>query len=76
MFPMNPVLERITVPVLVCASWTDKGLHSRGSFEVFRRAASKDKWLYNHGGNKWDRFYSENGLAYQKKFFDYFLKGE
>jgi len=70
-----PRLERITVPALICASWSDKGLHTQGTFEVYRRIASKDKWLYNHGGRKWERFYSEDGLAYQKKFFDHYLKG-
>jgi predicted acyl esterase len=70
-----PRLERITVPALICASWSDKGLHTQGTFEVWRRIASKDKWLYTHGGRKWERFYSEDGLAYQKKFFDYYLKG-
>jgi hypothetical protein len=70
----NPKLELISVPALVCASWSDKGLHTRGTFEVYRRIASKDKWLYTHGGAKWDRFYSEDGLAYQKKFFDHYLK--
>ena len=72
----NPKLERITIPALICASWTDKGLHTRGSFELFRRISSPEKWLYTHGGLKWDRFYSEDGTAYQKKFFDYYLKGE
>ena len=72
----NAKLEIISVPALICATWTDKGTHTRGTFEVFRRIASKEKWLYAHGGNKWDRFYSEDGLTYQKKFFDYYLKGE
>ncbi len=71
----NPKLELISIPALICASWSDKGLHTRGTFEVYRRIASKDKWLYTHGGAKWNRFYSEDGLAYQKKFFDYYLKG-
>lgn len=71
----NAKLERITVPALICATWSDKGLHTRGAFELYRRISSKDKWLYTHGSGKWDRFYSENGLAYQKKFFDYYLKG-
>lgn len=72
----NARLELITVPALICATWTDKGTHTRGTFEVFRRITSADKWLYAHGGNKWDRFYSREGTAYQKKFFDYYLKGE
>jgi hypothetical protein len=75
MMQQNPRLELITVPALICASWSDKGLHTRGTFETYRRIASKDKWLYTHGGGKWERFYSEDGLAYQKKFFDHYLKG-
>ena len=70
-----PALERITVPALVCASWTDKGLHTYGTFDVFRKISSRDKWLYTHGGSKWERFYSDDALATQKRFFDYFLKG-
>lgn len=76
MLDNNPVLERISVPALLCGSWTDKGLHTRGTFEAYRRIASKDKWLYTHGGNKWDRFYGDEATAYQKRFFDYYLKGE
>ncbi|MGD0235440.1 MAG: CocE/NonD family hydrolase, partial [Syntrophorhabdales bacterium] len=75
MLQFNAKLESITIPALVCASWSDKGLHTRGTFEVFRRISSQDKWLYTHGGKKWERFYSEDGLAYQKKFFDHYLKG-
>ncbi len=71
----NPKLELITVPALICASWSDKGLHTRGTFEAYQKISSKDKWLYTHGGRKWERFYSEDGLAYQKKFFDHYLKG-
>lgn len=76
MLETNPKLERIRVPALICATWTDKGCHTRGTFEVFRRIASTEKWLYTHGGNKWDRFYGEDGLASQKQFFDHYLKGE
>lgn len=71
----NPRLDLITIPALICASWSDKGLHTRGTFEMYRRASSKDKWLYTHGGCKWERFYSKDGLEYQKKFFDHYLKG-
>ena len=75
MMQQNPSIELITIPALICASWSDKGLHTRGTFEAYRRIASKDKWLYTHGGRKWERFYSEDGLGYQKKFFDHYLKG-
>lgn len=70
-----PKLENITVPALICATWSDKGLHTRGSFEGFRRISSEEKWLYTHGGKKWERFYSKDALDYQKRFFDHYLKG-
>src|SRR5271157_1596125 len=76
MLEFNPKLEQITIPALICASWSDKGLHTRGTFEAWRRISSKDKWLYTHGDRKWARFYSEDGVGYQKKFFDHYLKGE
>jgi hypothetical protein len=71
----NPQLEKITVPALICASWSDHGLHTRGGFEVFKRISSELKWLYNHGRKKWEEYYSDEALAYQKRFFDRFLKG-
>jgi uncharacterized protein len=71
----NPQLEKITVPALICASWSDHGLHSRGGFEVFKRISSELKWIYNHGRRKWEEYYSKEALGYQMKFFDYFLKG-
>ena len=69
-------LENINVPALICGSWSDHGLHSRGSFEGFMRISSSQKWLYTHGGNKWERYYSPEALEWQKAFFDHFLKGE
>lgn len=69
-------LEAIDVPTLVCASWSDQGLHSRGSFEGFTRISSTQKWLFTHGGNKWQVYYSPEALEWQKSFFDHFLKGE
>ena len=48
----NPFpLENIDVPALVCASWSDHGLHSRGSIVGFTRISSSQKWLYTHGRN-------------------------
>jgi uncharacterized protein len=69
-------LEAIDVPTLVCGSFSDHNLHTNGSFEGFRRIASRDKWLYTHRDGKWVAFYSEEGLAFQSRFFDCFLKGE
>lgn len=69
-------LEAITTPALVCGSFSDHDLHSRGSFEGFRRIASEHKWLYTHRGPKWATYYSPEGLAAQARFFDHFLRGE
>ena len=68
-------LENIDVPALICASWSDHGLHSRGSIEGFMRISSSQKWLYTHGRNKWEVYYSPEALEWQKSFFDHFLKG-
>jgi predicted acyl esterase len=38
-FGLNDI-EAITVPMLVCGSFSDHNLQSRGSFELFRRAGS------------------------------------
>ena len=71
----TPNIERIQVPMLVCASFSDHSLHSRGSFELFRRAASKQKWLYTHRGGKWATYYSQRATDVRIGFFDHFLKG-
>ena len=72
----RPALEQIEVPALVCASWSDHGLHTRGSLEGFERIASVHKWLYTHGGRKWETFYSPEARETQRRFFDHFLKDE
>ena len=68
-------LSKITVPLLSAANWGGQGLHPRGNFEGFMRAASKQKWLEAHGGSHWAPFYTDYGVKLQKRFFDYFLKG-
>lgn len=68
-------LERIRVPAFVTASWTDHGLHTRGTLEGFRRIASQQKWLFVHGRKKWEQYYLEENLAKQLAFFEKFLKG-
>lgn len=71
----TPDIDSIRVPMLVCASFSDHSLHSRGSFELFRRAASPQKWLYTHRGGKWSTYYSQGATAARIAFFDHFLKG-
>lgn len=72
----TPDLARVKVPLLSAANWGGLGLHSRGNFEGFQRAASRDKWLEVHGGSHWAPFYTDYGVGLQKKFFGHFLKGE
>jgi predicted acyl esterase len=69
-------LSKVTVPVLSAANWGGQGLHTRGNFEGYMRAASKQKWLEVHGGSHWAPFYTDYGVDLQKRFFDHFLKGE
>ena len=69
-------LPKITVPALICATWSDQGLHTRGSFEAYKQISSDQKWVFTHGRPKWDVYYSDEALAVQKDFFDHFLKGQ
>ena len=68
--------DKITVPLLSCGNWGGNGLHLRGNVEGFVRAASRQKWLEMHGDRHWTLFYTDYGIALQKKFFGHFLKGE
>jgi predicted acyl esterase len=68
-------LSKVTVPLLSAANWGGQGLHPRGNFEGFMRAASKQKWLEVHGGSHWAPFYTDYGVSVQKRFLDHFLKG-
>ena len=72
----SPDWSKVTVPLLTAANWGGQGLHLRGNFEGFVRAASKDKWLEAHGLEHWTEFYTDYGVQLQKRFFGHFLKGE
>jgi predicted acyl esterase len=63
------------VPALVAATWSDQGLHTRGSFEGYKQSSATAKWLYTHGQPKWSTFYGDEAVEYQQAFFDHFLKG-
>jgi predicted acyl esterase len=71
----NADLSKITVPAFIVASWTDHGLHNRGTLEGFKKIASKDKWLIVHGRKKWWHFYQKENVEKQRQFFNRFLKG-
>lgn len=68
-------LEKIRVPAYVVASWSDQGLHTRGTLEGFSRISSSDKWLEVHGGKKWAHYYEPESVERQRAFFDRYLKG-
>ncbi len=72
----SPDWSKVKVPFLSAANWGGQGLHPRGNFEGFVRAASDRKWLEAHGIEHWTHFYTDYGRKLQLRFFDHFLKGE
>ena len=71
-----PDWSKVRTPLLSSANWGGQGLHLRGNFEGFVRASSENKWLEVHGMEHWTSFYTDYGVAIQKRFFGHFLKGE
>jgi len=71
----SPDWSMVTVPFLSSANWGGQGLHPRGNFEGYVRAASTEKWLEVHGLEHWTEFYTDYGVGLQKRFFDHYLKG-
>ncbi len=67
-------LAGIDVPAFVVASWSDQGLHTRGTLEAFKKMSSREKWLEVHGQKKWHYYYRPECVEKQRKFFDHFLK--
>jgi predicted acyl esterase len=72
---LAPDLSAIKVPMLVCGSFSDNNLHSRGSIRAFTNGGSTHARLYTHRGGKWATFYSEEALAEQLGFFRGVLDG-
>ena len=72
---LAPDLSAIEVPMLVCGSFSDNNLHSRGSIRAFTHAGSGHARLYTHRAGKWATFYSEPALAEQLRFFRGVLDG-
>ena len=65
----------IKVPAYIVASWTDQGMHTRGTLEGFKRISSKQKWLEVHGRKKWAQYYEPACVQRQLEFFDHYLRG-
>ena len=72
----NADLTKINVPAYVVASWSDHGLHTRGTLEGFKQISSEQKWLEVHGRKKWAYYYDPESIKKQMDFFNFFLKGE
>ena len=71
---LAPDLEKITVPMLVCTSFSDNNLHSTGSMRAFQSAGSPDRFAYAHRGAKWATFYGPEANRAQLAFFDRYLR--
>jgi len=69
----SPQWDKIITPLFSAANWGGQGLHPRGNFEGFGRAAAKHKWLEAHGIEHWTHFYTDYGREQQLRFFDRFL---
>ena len=72
----SPKWDKIITPLFSAANWGGQGLHPRGNFEGFVRAAAKQKWLEAHGIEHWTHFYTDYGREQQLRFFDRFLHGK
>jgi predicted acyl esterase len=68
--------DKIVTPLFSAANWGGQGLHPRGNFEGYVRAASRQKWLEAHGIEHWTHFYTDYGREQQLRFFDCFLHGK
>jgi predicted acyl esterase len=69
-----PELDNIDVPALICGSFSDNNLHSRGSIDGFEKIGSAERHLYTHRTGKWAAFYSDEAKAAQLQFFDRHLR--
>ena len=69
-------LNQIDLPMLVCASFSDHGLHTFGSFRAYEQGSSPHRWVYTHRQGKWVSYYSPEVLELTKEFMDCFLKDE
>ncbi|WP_326537558.1 CocE/NonD family hydrolase [Pseudorhodoferax sp.] len=71
----TPDVSRIEVPLLSAGNWGGMGLHTRGNFEGYLAAGSRQKWLEVHGDSHFTPFYRNAGVQLQKRFLGHFLQG-
>ncbi|TFV60954.1 CocE/NonD family hydrolase [Mycobacterium sp. PS03-16] len=70
-----PRLADIEVPALICGSFSDNNLHSRGSIRGWETISSPQRHLYTHRGGKWATFYADDARRAQLAFLDRHLRG-
>lgn len=70
-----PDVSAIDVPMMVCGSFSDHNMHSRGSIRAFLQTGSAMARLYTHRGGKWATFYSAPARAAQLAFIRTALDG-
>lgn len=68
--------SKVEVPLLSAANIGGQGLHARGNYEAFMRAASEHKYLEIHGLHHWTEYYTDYGNDVMRRFFDCYLKGD
>ena len=73
---LDPDLAKIDIPALICGSFSDNNLHSRGSIAGFEHISSAERHLFTHRSGKWATFYSEPARKVQLQFFDRHLRGK
>lgn len=70
----RPDLSKIDVPAYVIASWSDQGLHTRGTLAAFEQISSPHRYLEVHGRKKWEYYHQPSTVNRQRQFFDRYLK--
>ena len=67
-------VEKIDVPLYLLGSFSNP-FHIYGSFDTFRRARSKQKWLRVHSTFEWYEMYEHASNDDLQRFFDRYCKG-
>lgn len=65
---------KISIPAYVAASYNNNN-HNRGTINMYRGLAAKEKWLRIHNTTETVFFRDEENRKDLKKFFDHYLKG-
>lgn len=68
----RPDFSKVDIPVYQTAGFSH--FHLRGSFQAFRKAKSKRKWLRAHRDFEWPDTYAPENLEDLKRFYDRYLK--